>query len=148
MFRRGKKDLQTDFRAGVVTHIVGDRLERVLRPGPKGRERNSHRQHERPKYILRCDCACPNPPHAGSPAHNHPPESLVAIIKAFRKGVQLGFASLPEPWDLPVHRGGRCGKLCLSGAQCAKFLCGGCVSARGSKCQWHHCEIFRLRVLF
>src|SRR5271157_500873 len=74
MFRRGKKGLETDFRAGVVTHIVGDRLERVLRPGPNGRERNSHRQHERPKYILRCDCACPIPPHAGSPAHNHPLE--------------------------------------------------------------------------
>jgi hypothetical protein len=35
-----------------------------------------------------------------SPAHNHPLEGQLAIIKALRKGVQLGFASLPEQWDV------------------------------------------------
>ena len=37
---------------------------------------------------------------AGSPAHNHPLEGPPAIIEALRKGVQLGFASLPEQWDV------------------------------------------------
>jgi len=47
MIGGGKKNLETDFRADVVTHIVGDGLERLLWPGAGGRKRNSHGQEER-----------------------------------------------------------------------------------------------------
>jgi hypothetical protein len=49
MIGSGKKDLEMDFRADVVTHIVGDRLECLLWPGAGGGKRNSHGQEERPE---------------------------------------------------------------------------------------------------
>ena len=83
-----KKDPDANLGAGVVAHVVGHRLERLLGPGRRSREQDGCRKRHDGEEPPRCDSARAHPAQIKS--HDHPLGRSTAIINALRKGVQSG----------------------------------------------------------